>query len=58
MTKGKMKCPACGFERLIDTNSDIKSEAYEEGKYPVGWEPDYVQKCHQCKKQIGIKKIS
>ena len=56
MTKEALKCPICG-SRLIDKNISTKSEVYEEHQYPPGWEPDYVQKCHCCKKQIGIKKI-
>lgn len=58
MTKDTLKCPVCGFKRLIDTNKEVVSEAYKEGEYPPGWEPDYVQKCANCKNQIGIKKIS
>ena len=57
MTKEQLKCPVCE-KRLIDTNKATISEAYKEGEYPPGWEPDYVTKCGNCKNQIGIKKIS
>jgi len=56
--KKSISCPVCGYERLIDTSVDTRSELIEEGKMPPEWKPDYYQKCHCCKKEIGIKKIS
>lgn len=52
----QLHCPICGFKRLIDANEHNRSELYEETAAPPGWEPDYFQKCPQCKSQIGIKK--
>lgn len=34
MTKDTLKCPVCGFDRLIDTNKAIVTEAYKVGEYP------------------------
>ena len=55
--KKRISCPICGFARLIDSDENVKSELREESTITDGWHPDYFQKCPQCKKQIGIKKI-
>lgn len=52
-----IQCPECGFRRLIDTSGHALSETYAISKHPVNWIPDYIQKCHKCGKQIGIKKV-
>ncbi len=57
MEKKKLKCPVCGFERLIDSAAGTNSELVPEKKISAGWVPDYYQKCPQCKNQIGIKKV-
>ena len=57
MKKSSVVCPVCGFKRLIDNRSGVISETYQEGTYPDGWVPDYIQKCKRCKNEIGIKKI-
>lgn len=54
----QLPCPICGFKRLIDANSDNKSELMAEKDIEKGWIPDYYQKCPNCKNQIGIKKVS
>lgn len=55
--KKQLKCPVCGFKRLIDANLDNISELVPEKEIKDGWTPDYYQKCPCCKNQIGIKKI-
>lgn len=55
--KKQIPCPVCGFRRLIDAEMDNLSELMPENKMPDGWHPDYFQKCPQCKKQIGIRKV-
>lgn len=56
--KKQLKCPVCGFKRLIDSDANIKSELIAENKMQDGWKPDYYQKCPKCRNQIGIRKIS
>lgn len=58
MKKTKLKCPVCGYERLIDASVHNRSILFPESKMPTGWEPDYYQKCPRCKNEIGIKKVS
>ena len=53
-----LKCPVCGFRRLIDSSASIKSELKVESDINKGWIADYYQKCPQCKNQIGIRKVS
>lgn len=55
--KKKLGCPVCGFKRLIDADENNESELIAEEQMPDGWHPDYFQKCPQCKKQIGIRKV-
>ena len=52
----RLPCPACAFERLIDTGEFIRSKTYaseDEGYLDA----DYYQKCSKCKADIGIKRI-
>lgn len=56
-SKKQLVCPVCGFKRLIDARSNSISELKAESDINEGWEPDYFQKCPQCKNQIGIRKI-
>lgn len=56
-SKKKLICPVCGFGRLIDASADNKSELKVETEINGDWQPDYYQKCPQCKNQIGIRKI-
>jgi hypothetical protein len=52
----RLSCPACQFERLIDTGRHTQSQTYVEGQ--EGYlEADYYQKCRKCKADIGIRKI-
>jgi len=52
----RLPCPACEFERLLDTGQYTHSLTYVAGQ--VGYlEADYYQKCSKCKADIGIKKI-
>jgi hypothetical protein len=53
---GRLSCPACNFERLIDTGQHTRSQTFIEGQdgYP---DADYYQKCSSCKAEIGIRKI-
>lgn len=55
--KRSLKCPVCGFERLIDASIYNQSELFPEIKMPRNWLPDYFQKCPRCKNQIGIRKV-
>lgn len=55
--KIKLAYPVCGFKRLVDADSNTKSELCEESKIRKGWKPDYYAKCSKCGKQIAIKKI-
>lgn len=52
----RLPCPACHFERLIDSGQDTQSLTFviEEPGY---YNADYYQKCSSCKADIGIKKI-
>lgn len=56
--KRMLPCPECGFRRLIDADEHTKTETIAEVKMPQDWIPDFFQKCPQCKKQIGIRKVS
>ncbi len=56
--KKQLECPVCGFQRLIDADENNMSELIAEESMPEGWHPDYFQKCPNCKKQIGIRKVS
>lgn len=58
MRRKNLSCPLCGFRRLIDADENNESELIAEEQMPDGWHPDYFQKCPQCKKQIGIRKVS
>ena len=51
-----LKCPECGA-RIIDEVEGCKTELIAKKKLPVGWTPDYVQKCQRCKQEIGIRKV-
>lgn len=52
----RLPCPACEFERLIDTGQYTHSLTYLPGE--DGYvEADYYQKCRHCKADIGIRKI-
>jgi hypothetical protein len=52
----RLPCPACHFERLIDTSPKTRSLTYTEGQ--AGYlDADYFQKCKNCKAEIGIRKI-
>lgn len=53
----QLRCPVCGFKRLIDADADNVSELVPEGSMIAGFKADYLQKCPQCKNQIGIRKI-
>lgn len=55
--KKRIQCPVCGFPRLIDADANTESELIPEEEVKEGQEPDYYQKCPQCKKQIGIRKV-
>lgn len=57
MKKKKIACPLCGFSRLIDADENVKSELKPESEITDAWHPDYIQKCPQCKNQIGIRKV-
>jgi hypothetical protein len=52
----RLQCPACHFERLIDTGQQTKSLTYMAGD-PGYNDADYYQKCFSCKAEIGIRKI-
>lgn len=52
----RLPCPACHFERLIDTGQHTKSLAFMASD-PGYNDADYYQKCHHCKADIGIQKI-
>ena len=54
----KLKCPNCGFERLIDANDTNVSELIPEYDFKFGMHYDYKQKCGCCKTQIYISKVS
>jgi len=52
----RLPCPACHFERLIDTGQYTRSKTYVVGE--DGYlDADYYQKCSSCKAEIGIRKI-
>jgi transposase-like protein len=54
----RLPCPACHFERLIDTGQHIRSLTFIEGQ--EGYlDADYYAKCPnpKCKAEIGIRKI-
>ena len=52
----KLPCPACEFDRLIDTGQFTCSKTYLPGE--EGYlDADYYQKCAGCKLEIGIQKI-
>lgn len=53
----QLKCPVCGFKRLIDAEESNVSELIPESRMNSGYKPDYFQKCPQCKNQIGIRKL-
>ncbi len=57
MKNKKIPCPICGFSRLIDSDENVKSETKAVNDISDGWHPDYIQKCPQCKNQIGIRKV-
>jgi len=52
----RLPCPACHFERLIDTGQHTKSQTFTAGE-PGYNDADYYQKCFCCKAEIGIRKI-
>ena len=52
----RLPCPACYFERLIDTGHHTKSQTYKASD-PGYNDADYYQKCVNCKAEIGIRKI-
>lgn len=52
----RLPCPACHFERLIDTGHHTRSITYIAGD-PGYKDADYYQKCRHCKAEIGIRKI-
>ena len=56
--KKSLSCPVCGNRRLIDAPIFTESEMVPEDKIPIGWLPDYYQKCRRCKSEIGIRKVS
>ena len=49
----RINCPVCGA-RLIDEAAHTKSEVRT---LSDKWHPDYLTKCRNCKKEIGIKQI-
>ena len=52
----RLPCPACHFDRLIDTGLCTHSLTYVEGQ--DGYQDaDYYQKCKNCKAEVGIRKI-
>jgi hypothetical protein len=52
----RLPCPACTFERLIDTGQSTRSITFMPGE--DGYlNADYYQKCSSCKLEIGIRKI-
>ena len=54
--KPRLPCPACTFDRLIDTGEHTRSKTYMPGE--DGYlNADYYQKCSSCKAEIGIRKI-
>ncbi len=53
--KKKVSCPVCGA-RLMDEAEHTKSEV-RIIESDDDWEPDYFNKCRQCKNEIGIKQL-
>lgn len=51
----RLRCPKCEY-RIIDEGINTTSllHVMEEGD---SWEADYYTKCHNCKSEIGLKKI-
>ena len=58
MGKKKLRCPVCGFQRLVDANEKITIEMFAKNKIPLKWNADFYMKCSKCCNQIGIKKVS
>ena len=52
----RLRCPCCAG-RIIDSSHRTSSKLYD---METAEEPsvDYLVKCHQCKREIGIRKIS
>lgn len=48
-------CPLCE-RKLIESAPFIVSEVRPLPNPDSNWVPDYITKCWNCKKQIGIKK--
>lgn len=40
--KKKLKCPVCGYPRLIDAEAGTISEMIPESRIQRGWLPDYL----------------
>lgn len=59
--KISLPCPCCG-KRLTDTEDTVISKlapiSRSAKKKGIPWIPDYYVKCWNCKKEIGIKKVS
>ena len=53
----KIPCPNCGFDRLIDTGTNTRSQTYLPDD-PGYEDADYYQKCGRCKARIGIRKLN
>ena len=55
----RLPCPACGFQRLIDTGQHTHSETHVMRGGDC-WEADYYAKCPNpdCKADIGIRKLN
>lgn len=56
VSTASVKCPNCGFRRLIDTGQGTESATYVPGQ--DGYDKaDYYQKCSRCNEEIGIRKL-
>ena len=54
--KKRVACPVCGA-RLVDSDDRVRSELKEKSRITADWDADYFMKCHNCGKEIGVKKI-
>jgi len=55
-TRYRLRCPCCAG-RIIDSNRRTSSKLYDM-EIAQEFSVDYLVKCGQCKREIGIKKMS
>jgi len=55
-TRYRLRCPCCAG-RLMDSDLRTSSKLYDM-EVAEEFSVDYLVKCSQCKREIGIKKVS